>query len=128
MYAINTRSTVLHECILPPRTDTPGRVGLHSTIVKVEDKYVLGADLREVIHDVRDALLLDHTAHGDPVLVLEWADRRRAAARREARRVVQLVAGDVVLADDVLARGDDARDARGDQLDERVERLVLRRA
>lgn len=84
----------------------------------VQDQNVRGSDLSELVHRRGDLLLLDHGADGDPALLLELCYRGRALAGRDGRGLAEVAAGDVVLAEHVPLGGDDAADARGDQLDQ----------
>lgn len=84
----------------------------------VQDQNVRSSDLSELVHRRGDLLLLDHGADGDPALLLELCYRGGALAGGDGGGLAELVAGDVVLAEHEPLGGDDATDARGDQLDQ----------
>lgn len=85
--------------------------------MNVQHKNIRRANLGEVVHNRRDPLLLDHSADGDPAVLLEGGDGGGALAGGDLCRVDELGAGNVVLAEDVLLGRDDAVDAGGNEVD-----------
>lgn len=75
-----------------------------SCILDLEHQNVCSANSRQLIHHSGDLLLLNHGANGNPIRFLERGNGGRTLTRGDFCRGGELVAGDVVLAEDVFLR------------------------
>lgn len=87
-------------------------------IRNIQRQNIRRPHLRQPIHHHRYLLLSNHTADRNPPFLLQRRDSRCALAGRDIPRLVEEVAGDVVLAEDEPLSGYHSVDALGDYGDE----------
>lgn len=107
----------MHLFLFPPLVPNIQRSHL-SCVVDLRNNDVCSTHRAQIIHDARNALLLNHCLHSNPGLVVQASNCGRTLAGSDLRGVGEVLALDVVGAKHELLRGDHTLDAVGDQVDE----------
>ena len=80
---------------------------LHPAVVQVEHQDILCPGSHQLVHNRGNPVLLNHSANGHPILVVQGTDGWCPPSGRDQGGRCQFAPEDVVLAEDVFARGDD---------------------
>lgn len=74
---------------------------IRSRVINLHDQDVTRPNVRQFIHDDSNISLLDHSLHRDPAALFQSVDCRRSLARCDFTRSFELVALNVVAAENI---------------------------